>query len=743
MTDGREGRGGGYWLLYVTLSGAVLWVTWMAVTRVLPPRLVPNASFRERAVRFSTEPPAFDLPRQLTVSRVSAGPAPAPPPSPPETAAAAPVGERGRLWRDVAPLLEAHRWPDALPRLRSYLSDHPDDAPVRLELARALARSGRVREAGEQYRLLADGGDPRGVVGLGRLHWRRGRPGAAAEQFRRALGREPDSEELRRALARALRAAGHHREAAAEYRRLVRTSERSDPYRVELARTLLWAGEPLSALAELRRVEGGGGEELKDRISAGLSLPFPDPVVSDPLERARRARRSGRLREADALYRLTTDLRPAEVPAWVERAELLAEDLGAPGRGAAVLGEALRSVDGRPTVLRRRLARYSAWAGDGDRARRLLSGLAREGEATPDDLALLGDLFRWRDERRRADALYARVLAAPAADTAAARRAGRGMEELRARDRRAVDARDPRRVAVTGSRHEGSDGFARTALRGEARLGAGEGLGRLLASAGWYRLDGARVPGSESGAAAGIGWVRWLGHATTRLELRAGRELRRPGVEGQSTLSGDLVLLDRGVDRLGLELSTRPAHEVTESLASLRRGQLATGAGVRLAHAPTDAARVDARVRGDVVHAGGGEVDLRLLGTGSWLRSTGAGLEVGLATRLLSYSSPAFGADGRPGYWSPELSWTPSAVADWRLRPGRTGWGLHARLQPGLTLVKEHGAGGLTTGSSLYARAGVLRRWPRATAEAGVSWIRSRAGRYDAISATLGLSWRL
>ena len=745
MADGPHGSSRGYWLRYLILSAGLLAVTWAVVTQVLPPRLVPNASFRERAVRFSTEPPDFELPERLAVTTVSAEPAPAPAPGP-DTAAVPRMGERGRLWRDVGPLLEAGRWREALPRLDSYLADHPDDAAVRLELARALARSGRVDEAEAEYRELADRGDLRGIVGLARLHWRQGRLGPASEQFRRALDREPDSEEVRSSLARVLRTMGQYPEAARHYRRLVRTTGRPGPYRVELARTLYWAGRPLSALEELRQAEGPGAAELADRIRSGLALPFPDSAVTDPLARARRARTAGDARRAAALYRLTTDLRPGSTTGWLEWADLLALDLQSPERAAAVLEEALRRRDDSPPALRRRLARYSAWAGHEERARELLAGLDRADRATPADLALLGDLLRWADERRRADGVYTRVLAAPEADSSVTGRAERGLEELRARDRQLVDARDSRRAGVTASRFDDSDGFARTGLRAEAWLGSGSGFGRFLASAGWYRLDGARVSGHEAGATAEVGWVRWLDHATARVELRAGRELRRSGIASQTLLSGDLLLVDRGVDRLGVELSSRPAHDVTQSLASLRDGQLATGGGLRLGHAPTDATRVDARVRGDVLHAGGGGRNVRLLGTGSWLRSVTEGLEIGVATRLLSYTSPAAEAGAGPGYWSPELSWTPSAVADWRLGsrggPGDTGWGLHARLQPGLSVVREHGADGATTGSSVYALAGVLRRWPRATAEGSVSWIRSRAGQYDALAATLGVSWR-
>jgi len=120
--------------------------------------------------------------------------------------------------------------------------------------------------------------------------------------------------------------------------------------------------------------------------------------------------------------------------------------------------------------------------------------------------------------------------------------------------------------------------------------------------------------------------------------------------------------------------------------------------------------------------------------SGSWARAG--------ASRILSHTSPAFSVDGRAGYWSPELSWTPSAVVDWRLRPGGTGWGAHARLQPGLSLVKEHGAEDVLTGGSVNATGGALYRWTRATAEVSVGWVRSRAGEYDALTASLGLTWR-
>lgn len=743
MADRTRGKGGDYWLWYVLVSGSVLAGTWAVVTRVLPPRLVPNADFRERAVRFSTEPPAFDLPEGYAISPVMDLPAPGR--SAPEETAAPTIGERGRLWRDVGPLLDAGRFGDVLPRLRSYLADHPEDSAVRLELARTLARAGRLEEAEARYRELAAAGDPEGIVGLGHLLWRRDQLRPAAGQFRRALRERPEDEAVRGSLARVLRSMGRHGEAARHYRKLIELSGERAEYRLELARTLLWAGDPWSALAELREAEGEEAAELAARIATGLDLPASDSAMSDPAARARRARAAGDPGKAADLYRLATLLRPGDRGAWLEWVDLLAEDLAAPGRAVSVLEEYGVGRDELPPALRRRLARYSAWAGDEERARRILAELAREGEAEPGDLALLGDLLRWADERGRAGEIYRLALSSPAADSAAAGRAARGLRELAARDHEAVGARDPRRVVVTGSRLDDSDGFARTLLRGAARLGTGSGLGRFVATADWTRLEGARVAGSGTAVGAEVGYVRWLDHATARLEVRAGRERRGPGADGTNRVSAELLLLDRLGDRFGVEISSRPAHEITQSLASFRRGQRASGAGLSLDLAPADATRVSARVRADALNVDGAGKNLRLLGAGTWLRSAAPGLRLGVASRILAYASPALSVGGRPAHWSPELSWTPSAVAEWRLRPGEggeDGWELHAGLQPGLSLVKEHGADDVTAGSSASALAGALYHRGRVTAEASASWIRSRAGRYDALSATLGVSWR-
>ena len=740
MADRRQSGGGAYWLRYLAVSGVILAVTWAVVTRVLPPRLVPNADFRERAVRFSTEPPSYELPERLVFTPASV--VATSEPAGADSAARPRLGERGRLWRDLDPLLAAGRWEEARPLLEAYLADHPADAAVRLELARVLARSGRVEEAEAQYRRLAEAGDARGIIGLAHVLWRQNRLEPAAERFRRALEMRPDDEGIRSSLARVLRAAERYPEAERHFRVLVESSEQPREYRIELARTLLWAGRPREAVAELRRAGGPEAAELARGISARLALPSPDSALADPLSRARRARAGGRTGEAASLYRLATHLRPSATAAWLEWADLLALDMGKPERAVAVLEEHAAQQGEIPAAARSRTARYAAWSGEEALARRLLTELDREGEATPRDLVLLGDLLRWADERRRSDEAYRGVLAARAADSAAARRAERGLEELRARDRAVVDARDPRRVELAGSRFDDSDGFGRTGIGAAALLGSGAGLGRFVAAADWTRLEGARVPGSGTAAGAEVGYVRWLDHATARVEVRAGREQRGAGAGGTSRFTGDLLLLDRLGDRIGVTLSRRPAHELTQSLASLRRGQTATGAGLRLAHAPTDATSVSARVRADVLHAGGTGRSVRLLGTGNWLGTAAGDLRLGVASRLVSHTEPAFTVDGRPGYWSPELSWTPSAVADWRVRPGETGWGFHARLQPGVSVVREHGAEDVVAGGSVSATGGALYRWARATAEASLGWIRSRAGEYDALSATLGVSWR-
>lgn len=735
MADPERGDETGYWLRYLAASAVILAAVWALVTRILPPRLMPTADFRERVVHFSTEPPDFEVPAR-TVLR--AEPEPVPPPEPSGEPA---MGPRGRLWEAILPLLEANRFGAAVPRMERYLAEHPEDRALRLELARTLLRAGRLEEAETQFRRLVQADDPEGIVGLARVLWRRDRLRPAAEQLRRSLELRPDDEDLRSSLARLLRTLGDYPGAARHYRELIRTAERPDRYRVELARTLLWSGDPLAALAELHGVEDPSARELAERIRSTLALPAPDPVTSDPLARARRALAAGDLEEASSLFRLTTLLRPHRTAAWLEWSDLLARRLGDPGRAASVLEEHLdRSPGGPAAAARRRLARYAVWAGEEERARRVLAELASEGRAEPGDLVLLGDLLRWSGRWGRSSRLYRRALSRPEADSAAVRAAERGLDAIRARDRAAVAARDPRRARVSADRLDDSDGLGRTELRGEARFGPGSGPGLFTAVAEWTRLEGARVPGTGSVGAAEVGYLRWFDHASTRLAVSAGAE-RRSGAEAPR-LSADLLLLDRMGDRLGVEASRRSAHGLTRSLASLRRGQGVTGAGLSLGQDLGGGASFYGRARADVLDDVGAGGNLRLLGTAAWERAVTDRLRLGVSSRLLSFTSPAFDAGGRPGYWSPELSWTPSAVLDWRLEPGARGFGLHARLRPGLSVVKLHGRESTRAGSSLNATGGALYRWGRATAEATLSYLRSRAGEYDALSAGLALTWR-
>ena len=744
MADGRELPPTGYWLRYLLASAAILGAVWAVVTRVLPPRLLPNADLREQAVRFSTEPPSYELSDAPVPSRRTA-PEPGVGSTPERGGEPSTVGPRGRLWEQVGPLLETGRSAAALPHFRSYLETRPGDDAVRLEYARALVRAGRPDAAERQFRRLADSGDAAGRLGLARLLWGQNRLRAAAEQFRRVLETPPGDdgqEAARRSLAIILRTLGEYSEAARHFRYLVRRSDDSAAHRVELARTLYWQGRSREALAVLDAA-GPEASSLKARIESGLALPAPSTVTASPLERARRARRDGDFRRAEILYQLATWLGAGGRQALLEWADFLATEAGEPGRAVGVLDRYGPGDDPAPAAVRRRIARYATWAGREDRARRVLEDLAAEGRANPGDLALLGDLLRWAEEPGRARTTYRTARAT--GDSAAARRATRGLDAIRERARGLASSRDPRRVELTGTGFSDSDGFGRIGRGAVVFPSAPSGLGRFVAAADWTRLDGARVPRSSEAAGIELGYLRWLDEATTRIELRAGREQRLSGSGGVSRLNAKLLLLDRIGDRIGIELSRRPAHELTQSLASLRRGQRATGVAISVAGPTARASNLTARLQAHALDAGGGSENVRLLGSGSWLTSTSGpsgNVRLGTEARLLGYTSAAFSVGDRAGYWSPEISWTQAVVADWRVRPDPSGWGAHARLQPGLSVVKERGRDDVTAGASLYAVAGLLRRWTDASAEARVSWIRSRAGRYDALAGTLRLTWR-
>lgn len=604
------------------------------------------------------------------------------PPAPPAGAPAS--GPAERFWSTATALVEAGRDRAALPVFRGWLEDHPGDHGARLEYARALERAGRLLRAEEAYRRVAEATGGRSArLALARVRWRLGDLEGALAVYDALAGERPDL---------------------------------------------------VAALGRRRAAAPGGRAET--------ALPAADTVRVSTLARARAAAAGGDLRRAAELYRAAVLLRPGDETARLELARLLATRLDAPERAAAVL-EAFRPRAGaRPSPgLRRRLARYRHWAGDDAGALRALEALAAEGAATAGDLALLGDLLRWRGRRAAAADRYAAALALEPDH----RRALEGRRILREATQRIVEARDPARAGVESDLYLDSGDYRSWGVAGRAVLDPGWRTHRVVARSGVRSVRGRSLSGplrEEAGPVGEIGWIAWWRQATVRTALRVGAERLEPaGTE--PTVAAEL-----SVPKLGLEAAVRHglAHPTTLTFASLQQATRidrveaslyrALGGGPWGLWTSAEAASV----------RGGGVDNGRFVAQATLDRPVALGgrLRAGYATRLLTTDRPAptTGA-GLPAYWSPGLSW--SHGLSLRLEgPGAgEGWGWHARLQPGASAVRLHGAGEETELEfNLYGEGGLEYRSGRTVARLEADYVRSRLDGYEALGGSLALAWR-
>jgi arylsulfatase A-like enzyme/thioredoxin-like negative regulator of GroEL len=134
----------------------------------------------------------------------------------------------------------------AVAELRKAVAIDPAKPMVRLDLAKVLAEQGRPGEAEAEYgailRLQPDYAPA--LTGLGVLQARQGKLAAAAETLGRALRADPSQDSARFDLAGVLERQGRREEAAAEYRRLVGAEGTSAEVRAAARARLSQMGEP-------------------------------------------------------------------------------------------------------------------------------------------------------------------------------------------------------------------------------------------------------------------------------------------------------------------------------------------------------------------------------------------------------------------------------------------------------------------------------------------------------------------
>ncbi len=175
------------------------------------------------------------------------------------------------------------RLPEAEARLRSFLADHPDDAPALEALADLLLGTGRYEDATDLYqRLVVEQTD------LARLHnnlavslERQDRFDAAIAAARRAVALEPGSASSNDTLGWVLFRAGRPADALPHLRE-ANVRDWTDPQiRVHLARCLASLGRPAEALTVLREgversmgfAQHAGVAELIEELTNATDIP--------------------------------------------------------------------------------------------------------------------------------------------------------------------------------------------------------------------------------------------------------------------------------------------------------------------------------------------------------------------------------------------------------------------------------------------------------------------------------------
>lgn len=752
-----EGRSLPYWARFGALVVVSMGVLLAIVFAVFPQRFVLEPGLREQGLNFPALAPEFEFPSASGLVR----------PSPPEEGPRA--GPEERLWERVTALVEMDRDELAIREMRAWLDRRPADHDVRLELARALERTGRLAEAEEAYARVLEARGPDAArqtrLSLARLRWRLGDLEGALAVYDELVDGPPSDRAVRRERADLLFSLGRPLEAADVYRALAEdapgTAE-ADELRLAAARALHAGGATVAAWRMLTAVSPHGpgaaeAVELRALLREAMPLPAGDTASGSVLARARAAAGAGDLGRAERLYRTAVFLRPDDETPRLELAELLATRRDAPGEAVAVLEslgrrtagarpgaaaqEPFAAADGRPSAeLRRRLARYRLWSGDEDGALALLQELAAEGEATADDLALAADVLRWRGRRPEAEARYVDALTLEPAHG----RARKGREALRAETRAVVEESDPAGAGLESDLYVDSDDYRSWGVAGRAVLDPGWEAHRLVARTGVRSVRGPSAGGGleeEVGPEGHVGWIGWWRQATLRTAFRVGAE------HLESTGTEPVVEAEIAVPALGLETEYRHglAHPTTLTLASVR-----------------DRTRID-RLEASVFRPLGGDWGLwtsiegasvrgggvnngRFVGQAALDRPVGLDgrLRAGYATRLLTTTDPApLGGDGSAAYWSPALSWTHGLSLGLERPRDESGWGWHARVQPGASMVRLHGGDeGTELEFALFGEGGLEYRAGDASLRLGAEYVRSRLDGYEALGATLDVTWR-
>jgi tetratricopeptide (TPR) repeat protein len=718
-----------YWVRFSLTVLGLMGFTSVFVLVVLPRRFVLQAGLVESGVDFPTGLSPFLTPGAPPVLAAWV-PTPARPILP---------GPAERFWNTVLPLLRGGDLERAVPVFRAYLAAHPNDTDVWREFAVVLTRLERYDEAEAIYvRLRASSDDPALTLRLARLLRDRGETARALALYGELVASQTEDDALRREYAEALTGAARYDAAAAEYRRLLERRPGDDALRLALARVLYWGGHRTDALALLAAVPPGSAQAadagiLRARIES--ELPVAAAPVDTLLQGARAAVVAGDFAEATRRYQALLARDPTSAALWLEWADFLQyqrQDLPA-ARDALHQLATLRDLT---WAERFRLAQLHAWTGDEATARTMLLGLVREDSTSAPAWAMLGDLYRYGNDRLAAHDAYRTALRLDPRDPQALQ----GEAELERQTTAVIAARERPSAGPELLYFGDTDGYHRWDLGARASFQWGPTV--LVARAGYRTLDGIALDGttgSDRGPFVELETGRWWRLGTVRLSASAGAE-RLDAFGTKPTLAVHFAVPDASGTAVEASYEHAPAYHRTMTLESAL-GDVGSDYLEASAYRNLGTGWNLAGLGAAMALHGAGSSNWRFNGTVTLRHQIASPLSVALTSQLLTFTNAAPVLDRRRLYWDPEVFGAAGLQVEAR-GPTGGGWDLYGRLTGGAGFVRERNATATDFVPQFIGEAGVRYDSRRLTFASGLAYLRGREGGYRSFGANASLGVR-
>jgi len=743
-----------YWRGFLPLAGGALALLLLFVFGLMPQRFLLDLDFAESGFAYPVVLPPLPLPPTV---------------EPPTTIKPIARGPAERLWAEYLALVAKGDVEAALSLLEDYLARHPDDLDAALEYARALWRIGRMDEAIDSYRtVLARGAGlevrrefVRLLVTLRRwddaillyeemvadspadtdllrdyaraLVWAE-RYVEALEVFARLIEAAPEDEALLREYAAVATWAGRYDVALALYERLVQLQPEDAQLRFEWARILLWASQPEAAAEAMAGLPADFTGPAVDSLKAAIASALPVmPASSESLLDLARALAS--VAEPDSvlqLYRRYLSEHPEADFVLLEMADIF--EYRTDARDSAIVylsAYLLRNPDS--DVAQLRLARLYAWSGRYYEGETIARGLVANDPRNAEAWVLLGDLYRWKGDRRRSADAYRRALAIDRFVVGAAE----GLAALEVQLNAQLAARGT--IGGTGGLETFADNdeFSRFRLRGGWSGGASRT--RAGAEMGVERVRGIDRDGEKSELFAfdvEATAQRWLGDGDVNARASVGAWIPDGAGPSQPTFSVSVEAPDWRGAAYRFEYRHAPGYRDAATLGAAEAGLRIDALSAETYHRLTESWDFAAQGRASVF-SGVADSNLRLDAGLSLFYKLDDVWTLGYQTHGLAFSDSAPNP-GRRLYWDPKWSWSNSAVVSWR-RQLAPSWEVGAWFSPGIALLEERGRDPAVV-AEFAAIVDARRQIGSWTLEGRAAIGQSRADGYRSFSFELGLS---